>query len=132
MIERDWRIAVHESGHAVVGRVLFDTCGAASIIEPAGAECPLPSNHGAASVVALMAGVASEIVLLGDYDMAGLRGDAEMIDERVRWYGFDRDWLWQITVDVVQQQQHRIARVAHKLRRARVLDGATIDRLVCG
>jgi hypothetical protein len=67
-VDRDWRIAVHESGHALLARPLgLPGCGEASVIEP-NAHAHFPLDHGAASVCALMAGAAAEIELLGDYD----------------------------------------------------------------
>jgi hypothetical protein len=128
---RSWRIAVHESGHATVARLLrLPGCGEASIEEP-NAHAVFPNNCGTPSVCALMAGAASEIALFGDCDEVGISIDAQRVWKRLRRYGYeDADPWWNYTLGLVCRHRSLITRVAIKLRRAGMLDGPDLDRLV--
>jgi hypothetical protein len=125
MIDHDWRVAIHEAGHAVVARLLqLPDCGEASIT-PGFATFSV--DHGPASICALMAGAAAEITLFGDHDHQGNSADAKLVER----FDGDTDALWNHTLDLTQQYRSLIARVAIRLRRARTLDAAAIDRIVC-
>src|SRR5580704_4275312 len=80
-----WRIAVHESGHAVCARLLGLPSGGASIEPDAYAE--FARDCGAASICALMAGAVAEGVVLGGYDSVGLKEDWRRASERLRRLG---------------------------------------------
>jgi hypothetical protein len=80
-----------------------------------------------------MAGSAAEVALLdGTYDEVGVQVDAERVRERLERYGYDDGGvaLWSYTINLLRPYRSLITRVAIKLRRARVLDGAEIDRIV--
>jgi hypothetical protein len=132
MVEREWRIALHESGHCVIARVLgLPRCGSASIIEPdAGAYFSL--DHGERSVIALMAGAAGEQVVLGDFDEIGVRIDRERWEQRLERHGYDDGGaaLWDRTLALVREHLGRIQWLAMHLEYAQELDGPAIDRIV--
>jgi hypothetical protein len=129
MVHRDWRICIHEAGHATVARLLRLPCGEASVAPHAYARVAI-DDHGAASIIAMMAGAASEVELLGDYDAIGVQVDAARVAQRVKRYGLDADALWDLALGMVRQQRPVIARLAVKLRRAGMLDVRTIDGMV--
>lgn len=132
MIGRVQRIAIHEAGHCVVARKLgLPGCGGVTIIEPH-AFAVFSENHGAESVVALMAGAAAEVVAFGSHDEIGIRGDAEKVGQQLKLLGCtDCVPLWHRALNLARRHRVLITRVAIKLRRAGgVLDGAALDRLV--
>jgi hypothetical protein len=129
VIDREWRVALHEAGHCVVARLLqLPHCGAASI-RPRGSSlghAHFPVDRGPASICALMAGAAVEVTAFGDYDRIGNTADAKLIER----FDGDIDALWDCALNLAQQYRSLIVRTAIKLRRARTLDGASIDRIV--
>jgi hypothetical protein len=134
MIDRDWRIAIHEAGHVVIARVLgLPDCGEASVIEP-DAHALFCLDHGAPSICALFAGAAAEVELIGDHDAEGCGIDMERAREHLEDLGYTDGGsaLWAYTLDLVHDVRHRslIACVASKLRRAQMLDGAALDEIV--
>jgi hypothetical protein len=130
-VARDWRIAIHEAGHLVAARLLWlPGCGGASIIEPH-AHADFPANCGPPSICALMGGACAETIMLGDYDRVGVTSDSARIRERLARYGADGGELWHYTTNLLRPQRGLLTRVAIKLRRAQVLDGGEIDRIVC-
>lgn len=131
-VARNWRIAVHEAGHCVAARLLrLPRCGAASVVEPhAGAV--FAADCGVASICALMAGGCAETVLFGDHDRDGNRIDRERVQERLQRLGYDDGGqaLWRYTLDVLRPYRTPLVRLAIELKRARALDGDTLDALV--
>jgi hypothetical protein len=125
-----WRIAVHESGHAVCARLLGLPSGGASIEPDAYAE--FAGDCGAASICALMAGAVAEGVVLGGYDSVGLKEDWRRATERLRRLGYDDGgaMLWGWTIDLMREHQDQIVRLATELWRASWLDQAEIDALL--
>src|SRR4051812_1829443 len=82
-------IATHEAAHCVAARRLqLPRCGGASIVEP-DAHAVFPCNHGPESIVALMAGAASEVIAFGRYDEIGVRTDLEQWTRRLELYGYE-------------------------------------------
>src|SRR2546427_524917 len=59
--------------------------------EPASVD--FPANCGWRSIVAMMAGVAAEVVMLGDYDRIGCRYDVVSVQARLARCGYDADTL---------------------------------------
>jgi hypothetical protein len=130
-VARDWRIAVHEAGHCVAARLMrLPRCGGASIIEPH-ARADFPTNCGAASICALLAGACAETIMFGDFDRGGSEADWERARQRLARCGYaDGEALWDFTIDLLRPHLSLLRRVAIKLRRAQVLDGGEIDRVV--
>jgi hypothetical protein len=132
-VARHWRIAIHEAGHAVAARLLrLPRCGAATIIEPH-AQAAFPTNCGPPSICALMAGAAAETIMLGDYDRGGSKYDWEHARERLERCGYadggEALW-WAYTINLLRPHLSLLTRVAIRLKRAQVLDGGEIDRVV--
>jgi hypothetical protein len=130
--DRIRRVAIHEAAHATCARLLrLPNCGEASVEEPH-AHAKFSCDHGARSIAALMAGSAGEVVLFGDYDRAGGRVDWERIHKRLDRLGYTDggEALWTYTTNLLQRQAPLLTFLAHKLKRARVLDGGEIDRIV--
>jgi hypothetical protein len=130
-VAREWRIAIHESGHAVAARLLrLPRCGGASIIEPH-ARADFPTNCGPASILALLAGGCAESIMLGAFDRDGSRCDRERARERLaQCGGTDEALWWTYTINLLRPHLSLLTRVALTLRRAQVLDGSEIDRVV--
>ena len=130
MVTLTRRIALHEAAHAVIARKLrLPNCGEASIDET-DAHAHFPIDCGPASVVALMAGAASEVVEFGDYDRIGVRVDQERWTERLDRYGCEEAALWKRTLVLVRQHFGCINWVAVHLQYAQTLDGPAIDDIV--
>jgi hypothetical protein len=130
MVEREWRICVHEAGHATVARLLrLPRCGEATIIEPAGAYFSL--DCGSASCMALMAGACAETVAFGDYDRTGVRTDRERWTQRLELLGHDETELWDRTLALVRHNLGLVEFLASMLSRAGTLDGGAIATTRC-
>lgn len=129
-VDRIQRIAIHEAGHATAARLLrLPNCGEASVAPRSYAR--VPTDHGASSICAIMAGSAAEIVTFGDYDPEGNEVDRELAWEQLERCGYeDADALWNYTLALVRRHQARIGYLAVKLKRAGTLDGPAIDRIV--
>ena len=128
MVDRSWKIAIHESGHLVIARqVRLPDCGEASIVMP-GAHAHFSIDCGAPSICALLGGAAAEVELLGTFDADGFRGDAGRIAERLH-----RDdalkLLWSHTRNLLRQNRQLIEHVARHLHEAETLDAASLDAL---
>jgi len=124
------RIAVHESGHAIVARLLsLPGCGGAFLAPP---HAIFPTNHGAASICALMGGAIAEVLHFGDYDRVGITIDWKRASRRLRRLGYTDNGqaLWTYTFGLLHPYAGLVKLVAAKLERARMLDGATVDALV--
>jgi hypothetical protein len=130
MVDRDWRISIHEASHACIARVLkLPRCGAAFVDEP-DAHAEFPVDHGAASICALMAGAAAETILLGNFDEVGFTTDREKLNYWIERHGCDGETLWDHTLAMVRENIRCIEFIAGMLSRHRVLDGPSIDRVV--
>ena len=146
MVTRDWRIAIHKSGHCVAARLLrLPGCGGATMPHGfADAQAVFPSNHGWRSICAMMAGSAAETILFGDHDRFGGGWDRERARQRLEALGYQAlgysadaetfdhcsQALWSYTIKRLRPYRTAIVRLAIALRRARVLDGGEIDRMV--
>jgi hypothetical protein len=142
--------AVHESGHAVVSRLLEFPAGAASVIafdDAAGVsvcatipECThVWANRGWAThlnltpvqarIVVAMAGVAAEIEVLGDH-CGGHESDWETINRLSEGDEELKQALWEYTCDLVHQYPDVIEVFAAALCDAKYLSGTEIDEIV--
>ena len=141
MVDRDWRIAIHEAGHAVVARKLrLPDCGDAAVAPRPTVEADreegyarFPVDEGWRSICALLGGTAAEVELLdGTFDRDGVGGDAKLALERLRRLGYTDGGLrlWRYTRRLVRRHRGLVGLVAVKLRDAGMLDGAEIDALV--
>jgi hypothetical protein len=131
------RVAIHESAHATIARKLgLSGCGHATIVPDRNwlGHAILPSDRGAASVCAIMAGAAGEITMLGDHAPEGIEFDAELVRAEMARCGYrDADALWSYTLDLVQRNVDVIRWLATQLVRHRTLSGDFLDAIVrCG
>lgn len=144
----DITAAVHEGGHAVIGRVLGLPCGGASI---EGDHPHASIGHGwmltrersharelvEAYIMASMAGAEAEHILLNYWH----EGHTDEMDQQhirrlaktIRWPGgwrAARKRLQQRTHELIKQHRDPIRRVALALLKHHRLDGPTIDGIV--
>jgi hypothetical protein len=99
----------------------------------ADAQAYFPSDHGLRSVMAMMAGSCAETILFGDHDRDGGSVDRQRARNRLRALGYGdgaEAGLRAHTLDRLRPCRTAIIRLAIELKRARALDGPTIDRLV--
>lgn len=143
--------AVHEAGHAVIGRVLTLPCAEATI-EPdfeeqaAGTsdtgdfwscedrwmdrgKCRDTRHAVIARVITLMAGVEAEIELLGDSE-GGDGADLMEIDKVDSEFGIDEPRLRKFTKMLVRRHRGLIERTAEALLAEKTLSGPDLDKLV--
>jgi hypothetical protein len=128
---RSWRIACHEASHATIARLLSLPAGGACVEEP-NAHAKFRCNDGAASVIALMSGIAAETVLFGSHNEAGARTDVAKVHQRLEALGYTDGGaeLWGYTQSFVRQHLGLITFLASVLQRERMLDGDTITAIV--
>jgi len=134
MDERAWRVAIHESGHAIASRLMgLPGCGGASV-EPNDAYAVFPDDCGAHSVCALMAGACAEAIVLGDFDPAGFTVDRELAAAEMECVGVvdGGEALWEFTFDLLAPYENLITSLAAELWRAGSLDGGEIDAVMFG
>jgi hypothetical protein len=131
---RAWRIAVHEAGHCLAARLLgLPGCGGASV-EPDNAYADVPTDCGAHSICALMAGACAEAIVFGDFDPAGLAVDRELAAAEMASMGVvdGGDMLWEFTFDLLAPYESLITSLAAELWRAGSLEGGEIDAVMFG
>jgi hypothetical protein len=127
-----WRIAVHESSHCIIARLTGLPCGGASARNKFQAYAEFDRDCGEASICALMAGAAGEVVILGDHHPTGLKEDWERAQLRLARLGWDDGGaeLWRWTVSVLAAHSDAVVRLASALMDARSLSGDEIDALM--
>jgi hypothetical protein len=128
---RAWRIAVHEAGHCVAGRLLGLPCGGASV-ELDFPHAMFARDCGSHSVCALMAGAIAETLVFGDYDRIGVEVDWKRASARMEELGVDDggEALWAYTTELLAPHVGLIVRVSTALMDAQWLDGGEIDALL--
>jgi hypothetical protein len=129
--DREWRTAIHESGHAVVVRLLGLKGGGATIEEP-GAHATTYAINWRTAIICALGGIAAEQLVFGDYDRDGSatdRGRVERWSQRLGLGADEKTASWNHTLALLRSHKQALMRVALALKRARSLDGAAIDRL---
>jgi hypothetical protein len=124
-VGRRYRIAVHESGHSVCGRLLRLPCGEEAIAPRPYANVPVDLD--APSVCAIMGGHAAEWIAFGSFDPADSEVDWELASLG---YADGGERLWRGTVNLLRPYGGLISSLALKLEDAGTLDGREIDRIV--
>jgi hypothetical protein len=130
--------ACHESGHAIVSRLLDLPAGRAAIFPsggPAWGDARFSDSRGIRSVKAILAGRAATEVLLGIADDHGNSVDDEKAVSLLEAIGFRdtvraRESLLDVTRDMVRRHRGLIAEVALRLLAEGELSGREIDELM--
>ena len=128
------RIALHESGHAVIARALALRCGGAMVADGHGRAVYQDEvdDGSIATIIATLGGAAAEHVLIGNI-ADGIAADRQQIEAARSARGMTQDEcnrLWRVACLLVKVHETDIRVLAVELQRRRQLSGAQIDALL--